>query len=192
MKKGKLFIISAPSGTGKTTLINAFLQRYGHSFDIKRVITYTTRPARIGEVEGKDYHFISPDVFKEMIGKQQFLEWSCWYDYYYGSPIGILDAITRGHSYFLVIDRPGALEASKAYPEAVLIWIEPPSLKELERRLILRDTDTAATIASRIRKAHVEMEQELVERRYHYTIINEDIDESLVQLVGIVSNTLDT
>ena len=123
MKKGKLFVISAPSGAGKTTVVHEFLLRFKNKYKLKRVVTYTTRPPRVGEEQGVDYHFVSADIFKEMISNHRFLEWSTWYDYYYGSPSSIIHEIEEGHSFILVVDRHGAQEICRSYSEAVLIWI---------------------------------------------------------------------
>src|SRR3989338_2709281 len=123
----KLFVVSAPSGAGKTTLVKAALEHLCKKFPIKRVITYTTRPARAGEMDGEHYYFISVNDFKQKVTEGFFLEWSSWYDHYYGSPVSIIEEIKKGTSFVAILDRAGAAEVLRAYPKAVCIWITPGS-----------------------------------------------------------------
>lgn len=174
MATGKLFVISAPSGSGKTSLVKEVLEDCGKKYPLQRAVTYTTRPAREGEVDGDHYHFVSIDEFKELIAKNAFIEWSTWYDHYYGSPLSIIEEAQKGTSFIMVLDRSGAQEVLKVFPKAVLIWIEPPSVKILEERLVKRGADNQAAIENRLRKAHIEMKEEQEAQLYQYHIINDD------------------
>lgn len=189
MAFGKLFIVSAPSGAGKTTLVQKVLADCKQPCSLKRTITYTTRPAREGEVDGQDYHFISVDEFKEKITRDFFIEWSTWYDHYYGSPASTLQAVQEGASFIMILDRQGARDVAHTYPHAVLIWIEPPSIKELERRLRARG-DGDGIIQSRLNKAAIEIEQERNERLYQYVLINDDFEQALAELKKLIATQL--
>ncbi len=189
MAFGKLFVISAPSGAGKTSLVNAVLAEYGKKYQLDRAITYTTRPPREGEVDGSHYHFISVDEFKEKITQNFFIEWSTWYDHYYGSPVTILKKVEEGSSFIMVLDRPGAKDVLQTYPQTVLIWIAPPNIEELKRRLNARG-DNAGSIESRLRKAVVEIEQENDEQFYKYHVINDDFKVAVAQIAEILKKEL--
>ena len=184
MAFGKLFVISAPSGSGKTSLINKVLEDFKEKYSLSRTITYTTRPPREKEIDGQHYHFISVDEFKEKIDQNFFIEWSTWYDYHYGSPVSTLKAIQEGKSYIMILDRLGAKDVLQTYPQTILIWIEPPSIEELEKRLLARG-DSEGIIQNRLRKAAVEMQQEKDEQSYEYHIINDDFQTAIVELKRI-------
>jgi len=190
MAFGKLFVISAPSGAGKTSLVAEVLKKCGPHCSIKRAITYTTRPPREGEIDGQHYHFISIDEFKEKIDQDYFIEWSTWYDHYYGSPVSILKHIQEGLSYIMVLDRSGAKEVLQTYPQAILIWIEPPSIEELQKRLVARG-DSQGIIQNRLRKAAVEIAQEKEEQFYKYHIINDEFKTAAQQMTSIFNKELD-
>lgn len=187
---GKLFIVSAPSGSGKTCLVKDILEECGEKIVLKRAVTYTTRPPREGEVNGEHYYFISTDEFKKKIDEGYFLEWSTWYDYYYGSPASLLEHIQEGVSFIAILDRSGAKDVVAAYSHAYLIWIEPPSLEILKERLIKRGKDSEATIENRLRKASIEMAQEKQEHFYQYHIINDDYETAKKDLLSIVNQAL--
>jgi guanylate kinase len=190
MAFGKLFVVSAPSGSGKTCLVKEVLKECGTKAFLKRAITYTTRPPREGEIDGEHYHFISVDEFKEKIDQSYFLEWSTWYDHYYGSPVSLLKYIEEGQSFVAILDRLGAKDVVQAYKYAHLIWIEPPSLEILKERLIKRDKDSIATIENRLRKAEIEMEQEKQEQLYDYHIINDDYETAKKDIITIFNQVL--
>lgn len=169
---GKLFVISAPSGTGKTTLVNALLRDWSSPHHLKRVITYTSRPPRRDEVEGRDYHFVSREDFEKKEEESFFLESGMFCGNYYGSPRYVVDPSSRKDcSYLLVMDRVGGLKI-KDIPGVVLLWITPPSLQELRLRLEKRGKDSIESIEQRIKKAEEELECEEREKGYRYHIVN--------------------
>lgn len=187
MGVGKLFVVSAPSGAGKTTLVKAVLEHCGQECHLSQVVTTTTRPPREGEISGVHYNFVSIDEFKKKIQEGAFLEWSTWYDHYYGSPKDILDKLKEGKSFILVVDRPGAAEIREEYKEAILIWIEPPSIEELGIRLKKRGKDSEAAIAIRLEKAAVEIEEEQSSPLYKYHVINDDFKVTVQELCTILA-----
>ncbi len=187
---GKIFVLSAPSGAGKTTMVRKVLERCGKRLALTRAITYTTRPAREGEVNGVDYHFISIDEFKEKIKKSFFIEWSTWYDYYYGSPASLLEGVHKGNSYIMILDRQGAKEVKAVCPRAVLIWIMPPSVEVLQSRLHSRNEDSSAVIVNRLKKAAIEMEQEEEEHFYAHHIVNDNLETAVLELEAIFIQSL--
>jgi guanylate kinase len=187
---GKLFVISAPSGAGKTTLVKAVLEDLQDKYPIKRLITYTTRSIRQGEVDGQHYHFLSTDEFKAKIKEGFFLEWSTWYDHYYGSPTSIIEEVKNGSSYIAILDRAGAADILEAYSDAILVWINPPSLSLLKGRLKKRGKDTPEVIEKRLIKAKLEVEQEAKEQLYQYHLINSDFEEAKNRLISIITTNL--
>jgi len=190
MAFGKLFVVSAPSGSGKTCLVNEVLKACGQKVFLKRAITYTTRPPREGEVDGEHYHFISVEKFKEKIDQGSFLEWSTWYDHYYGSPVSLVKDIQEGKSFVAILDRSGAKDVFKAYKDACLIWIEPPSIEVLKERLVKRGEDSDATIENRLRKAAIEIAQEKDEQFYAYHIVNDDYETAKNDMIKIFNQVL--
>ena len=177
---GKLFVISSPSGAGKTTLVNRVLGRLKDQFSINRVVTYTSRKARSNEIPGEHYHFISSQEFEKKLEENFFLEWSGRYGSYYGTPRSILDEIDRGASKILIIDRLGAerVVAIAKDPSPTLsgkvisIWIEAPNLQELKRRLIGRGQETKMQIKKRLELAKQEIKKEKSCPLYDHKIIN--------------------
>lgn len=187
---GKLFIISAPSGAGKTSLAKAFLERFGAFYRLDRVITYTTKKARPEEVSGRDYHFISKKEFEERIDQGFFMEWSQAYDAYYGCPRYILDATGAGRSCLLIIDRVGAQQIVRQCDDAVLIWIYTRDIAELRQRLAARKEDSEAQIVRRILRAQEEIKLELQCPLYQYHLLNDEFERALCKLVTIVKREL--
>ena len=186
-QQGKLFIVSGPSGVGKTTLVLNFLQRYQHLYTMHRVVTYTTKCPRATEVDGIDYDFISESEFKDNIERDFFLEWSGEYGALYGTPRSIIDDLALGLSKILVIDRAGAAQIVSKYPKVVLIWIEVSSIDVLSDRLIGRKTESYDQVQSRLSLACKEILQEKNESMYHYYIKNDDLKDAITRLFDVVS-----
>jgi guanylate kinase len=182
---GKLFIISAPSGAGKTTLVHGVLGRIQSEYSIQRVITYTTKSARPGEQDGKDYHFISSQEFTRRIKEGFFLEWSDAYGSYYGSPRSIIDEVRRGKSYVMILDRVGAEQVLKVTSNLVLIWIHTKDLQVLRQRLAGRGTETVFDFEYRIAQAEKELKLEQEKSLYHYRILNDNFDAATKKLEEI-------
>ncbi len=179
--KGLLIVISAPSGTGKTTLAHMLLKAFPN---MEFSVSYTTRKPRPGEVNGKDYFFVDRDTFERMIEEGDFLEWAEVYGNLYGtSKSQVIKALNEGKDVLLDIDTQGALQVKKNFPEAVLIFILPPSLKELERRLRSRGTDDEETIERRLKTARVEIERAPL---YDYIVVNDVLEEAFEKLKSIV------
>lgn len=183
---GTLFIVSAPSGAGKTTLVNEMVARLGVRYAIERVITYTSKNARVGEQNGRDYHFISPYEFEQRIEKGFFLEYSTAYGTYYGSPRSILDEIQKGKSCLMILDRIGAQKVIRQVPNAVLIWVYTQGILALENRLKKRATENTEQMCKRLEQAQIEIAQERKEQLYQYHVLNDDFDKAATQLEAIV------
>ena len=188
--QGKLFVVSAPSGAGKTTLVTTVIERLVSEWHIRRVITYTTKQPRLGEVPGKDYHFIPVADFKEKVTQGFFIEWSTSYGYYYGSPRYILNDMAQGMSLVLVIDRAGARQIYVQLPDAILIWISTKDLTTLKERLLRRGTEDIGQIRYRLRLACEELEEEIRKPLYHYHILNDDFERALGELGLVVFDSL--
>ncbi|WP_457568455.1 guanylate kinase [Desulfurobacterium sp.] len=180
--KGLLIVISAPSGTGKTTLVNMLMKSHP---DMAFSVSCTTRKPRPGEINGKDYYFISLEEFEKKIEKNELLEWAEVYGNFYGTPKDrVIKALNEGKDILLDIDTQGALQVKKNYPDAVLIFILPPSLAELERRLKSRGTEDEETVEKRLLIARRELK---FATRYDYIIINDKINEAYKKLESIVT-----
>ncbi|WP_333607273.1 guanylate kinase [Arsukibacterium sp.] len=178
---GNLFIISAPSGAGKSSLIQALLTQQPN---MQVSVSHTTRAPRPGEVDGVHYHFISVDEFLLRIKNDEFLEWAEVFGNYYGtSRQGIRDSLQQGIDVFLDIDWQGARQIRAAAPGTLGIFILPPSLTELEQRLTNRGTDSAEVIAKRMAQASSEMQHA---DEYDYLIINDNFQQALSELEHIV------
>jgi guanylate kinase len=150
-KKGKLFVFSAPSGTGKTTLIKNVLESFPQ---LTFSISATTRSKRITETNGVDYFFLDENEFKEKIENDEFLEWGKFFGYYYGTLKNLVfEKINSGKSVVLEVDVKGALNIKNAYPDSVLIFISPPSIEELKKRLFNRRTESERDFLKRIERA---------------------------------------
>lgn len=183
---GTLFILSAPSGAGKTSLINEVIQSNDYrQLPLERIVTYTTKKPRHTEQDGRDYHFLSVEEFEQKIAQGYFLEWSNAYGAYYGSPNHIFEKLARGISCILILDRTGAREAYKKIPQACLIWIQA-ELDLLKKRLLIRGTDTPEQIEKRINLARMEIEAEKSEKLFHHYLINNDFNDSILCLKEII------
>ena len=178
---GRLFILSAPSGAGKTTLRNAVLEKYP---DLLYSVSYTTRKPRHGEQNGVDYYFIGTDEFKAGIDQHRWAEWAEVHGHYYGTAADYIDTkIAAGRDILLDIDVRGARQILERYPESITIFIMPPSLEVLRERLESRATDNAAAIDLRLKNAQAEMIQK---KHYRYVIVNDQLGEAVSELAGII------
>ncbi len=182
-REGRLFIISAPSGAGKTTLRQAALSRLP---DLSYSVSFTTRPPRPGERNGHDYMFISPDEFEAGIREGRWVEWARVHGHYYGTSALVLErARAAGRDVLLDIDVQGAQQICRRFPESVTIFILPPSLEVLEQRLRTRGTDRPEAIDVRLRNARREMEHS---DRYGHVIVNDNLNAAIEELVAILNS----
>ena len=178
---GLVFVISAPSGAGKTTLVRRVMQQVaGLGFSV----SYTTRLPRTNEREGEDYHFVSPSVFRKMIEKGEFLEWAEVLKNYYGTAVSEIDrGVSKGIDLILDIDTQGAKKVMEKVDQTVLIYILPPSLKSLRERLMKRGLDSPEMIEHRLASARGDIQEA---HWYQYVIINERIEEAAEKLKAII------
>lgn len=180
-RRGTLVVVSAPSGAGKTTLCHEVRSLVP---DLHYSVSYTTRPARNGEVSGTDFHFVDTAEFVAMRDRNEFAEWAQVHGHYYGTPARPLEsALARGLDVLLDIDTSGARQLRARYPEAVSVFIMAPSLAELDARLRERKSDAPGEIARRMSRARDEIG---AWREYHYLIINRDVKEAVDQLATII------
>ena len=186
---GRLFVIAAPSGAGKTSLVKALLQRIPN---LRVCVSHTTRPRRPNEIDGRDYHFVDVPTFEAMIEADGFLEYAPVFDNYYGtSRKALAEAFGRGHDVMLEIDWQGAEQVRRRTADPTTgqagctgIFVLPPSRAELERRLRERRTDSDAVIARRLQDAVTDM------RHYHefdYAIVNDDFERALGDLERVIA-----
>lgn len=184
MAKGTLFIVSAPSGAGKSSLIDALLKRFNTDDSMRLSISHTTRPPRPNEENHVNYHFVALDEFKKLIARNAFFEHAMVFDNYYGtSKEEVLGWLDEGKDVLFDIDWQGARKIKEQAPDAVKIFILPPSLPELHRRLVRRGQDLPEIIQKRMSKALSEISHYT---EYDYVIINDNFDQSLVQLRSII------
>ncbi len=183
---GKLFIISAPCGAGKSTLVTAVLDELQPEWPIEQVITYTTRAPRAGEEDGENYHFIDVHGFEQRIKQDFFLEWSNAYAAYYGSPRSIVQEMQEGRSFLLILDRAGAEQVIQQVPDAILIWLELSSMVQLKERLMRRATESPDHIERRLRRAYIEITLERNQPLYHHIIMNDDFGTAKLQLLTCI------
>jgi len=178
---GNLYVVAAPSGAGKTTLVCLLLEREPA---VHLSISFTTRAPRPGEQDGREYHFVAVDRFKSMISAGEFLEWAEVHGNYYGtSQKWIADQLAAGHDVLLEIDWQGAQQVRGAFPQAIGVFILPPSMEELECRLTGRGTDAADVIARRLAAAQAEMRHV---GEFDYVIINDSLEQALDDLRAVV------
>jgi len=181
-EKGNLFIVSAPSGTGKTTVVNGVLRKVR---GLKRSVSATTRPPRKGEKQKKDYYFISETAFKNKAKKGEFLEWAENFGHYYGTPKKpVYAALKCGKDVILTIDIKGAAQVKRKVTDCVMVFIAPPSVEDLTRRLKKRSTDGLKEIKKRLKIAKKEM---LFSKKYDYVIVNDKIKDAVERLKAVIT-----
>jgi guanylate kinase len=178
---GNLFIISAASGAGKTSLIKVLLENDAH---LKLSISHTTRKSRPGEVDGVDYHFVVETAFLQMLGEAQFLESAEVHGARYGTSQSAVDGpLKAGFDVILEIDWQGAAQVRRLYPQAISIFVLPPSVATLAQRLNSRGQDSAETIAKRVAAARTEMTHV---SEFDYVTINDDFNDALQDISAII------
>ena len=184
-KKGKLFVFSAPSGTGKTTIIKDVLEKHPQlSFSISA----TTRNKRSFEIDGVDYFFLNVDEFKKKVENEEFLEWGKFFGYYYGTLKNLVfEKINVGKSIVLEVDVKGALNIKQVYPDSVLIFISPPSIEELKKRLLNRKTESEEDFKKRIERAELELNYR---DKFDYNVYNYNLDDAKKQVNEIIISEL--
>ncbi len=179
---GYLFILSAPSGAGKTTLRLALLKQIT---DLRYSVSYTTRQPREGEQDGSDYNYIDKDEFEKGIAEDRWAEWAIVHGNYYGTSAVFLDnCLSTGRDVLLDIDVQGAAKIIKRYPDRITIFILPPSIEVLKERLQSRSTDSKETIRLRLKNAEAEMAQK---KMYRYIIINDQLSDAVAELVSLIN-----
>ena len=180
-KPGKLYVITGPSGTGKGCICKEILKEIDNEFSV----SMTTRPAREGEVHGKDYYFVSEEEFLANVERGNFLEHARVFDNLYGTPKDmVMKQLVKGRNIILDIDVQGALQVKKAMPEAIMIFLLPPSLDELRRRLEGRATDSQDVIEKRLGQALNEIK---LIGEYDYYVVNDDIEKAVSEVKSIMT-----
>lgn len=183
MPQGRLYVVAAPSGAGKTSLVKALMER---EQSIQFSVSYTTRRPRPNEIPGRDYHFVSMQRFQEMIAHQEFLEHAQVFDNCYGTGVRtVREALSNGEHLLLEIDWQGARQVRATIPEASSIFILPPSREALEQRLKSRSTDSDAVIHRRLRDAAEDLSHW---SEFDYVVINDHFEQAIEDLQAIVEN----
>ncbi|WP_027878332.1 guanylate kinase [Meiothermus cerbereus] len=180
MPRGNLFVMTGASGVGKGTIRGRLLEYHRMYYSI----SMTTRPPRPGERHGVDYYFVSKAEFENKIAQNGFLEWAQYVDDYYGTPREpVEEALNRGQDVLLEIEVQGALQVKQTMPEAILVFIIPPSLSELRRRLLVRGTDSLSKIAKRLERAEEEIR---MADRFKYVLVNDQLDKAVSDFAAII------
>lgn len=181
-KRGMLIVLSGPSGVGKGTVRKALFSQPGNDFQYS--VSMTTRQPRPGEVNGKDYFFVSKEEFEQHIREGQMLEYAKYVDNYYGTPLKYInDTLDEGKDVFLEIEVNGAMQVRSKCPDGVFIFLTPPDLMELRQRLIHRGTDSMEVINKRIHKAFGEIQ---MMQNYDYTVVNDQVDNAVTKIKDII------
>lgn len=181
-KRGMLIVLSGPSGVGKGTVRKAIFDQPGNDFQYS--ISMTTRKPRPGEVNGKDYFFVSKEEFEQKIQAGEMLEYAKYVDNYYGTPLKwINDTLDAGKDVFLEIEVNGAMQVRAKSPNGVFIFLTPPDLMELKQRLIHRGTDSMEVINKRIKKAFSEIE---MMQNYDYAVVNDEVPNAVEKVKEII------
>ena len=178
--KGKLIVVSGPSGVGKGTIVKELVRRRE---DVIESISCTTRVPREGEVHGREYFFLTKEEFQKRIRENAFLEYDDHFENYYGTPADFVKESLKSKSVILEIDVKGGLSVKKSMPESVLVMIAPPSLEELKRRLVSRGTETEEQIEKRLSRLAFEMERA---SEYDFVIVNDELERAIAELSDII------
>lgn len=180
MPRGNLFVMTGASGVGKGTIRGRLLEYHRMYYSI----SMTTRPPRPGERHGVDYYFVSKAEFESRIAQNGFLEWAQYVDDYYGTPKEpVEEALGKGQDVLLEIEVQGALQVKQTMPEAILVFIIPPSLSELRRRLLVRGTDSLTKIRKRLERA---VEEIRMADRFKYVLVNDQLDKAVSDFAAII------
>ncbi len=183
--KAKLFVFSAPSGSGKTTIVRDVLKNFP---EFVFSVSVTTRKKRQAEKDGVDYFFITEEEFKKKIEAGEFVEWEKFYDYYYGTLKSFVDDnLAKGLSTVFEVDVKGALNIKKAYSNSVLIFIAPPSIEELKKRLTERNTETEEDFKKRIERAEMELS---FKNNFDYVVSNTDLKWAKEEVKKIIEKEI--
>ena len=181
MKKGNLIVISGPSGAGKGTICKALLEREDNLYIS---VSATTRSPRKGEVDGVNYYFLTQEEFKKKVDNNEFLEWAEVHGNYYGTPkFNVEEMINEGKNIILEIDVQGALNVKKNCEDGVFIFILPPSMEELKRRIIARGSETPESLIKRFKTAYEEFNYI---SKYNYAVVNVDLEEAVKKVQNIL------
>lgn len=181
-RRGQLIVLSGPSGVGKSTVISELLHERENTFFS---VSYTTRKPRVGEADGINYNFVSEETFLGMIDRGEFLEYARYVDHYYGTSLKVInEKLEEGVDVLLDIEVQGAAKVREKCPEAVLIFIMPPSFEELSRRLHGRHTDEESAIEGRLEKARVEC-REIA--NYDYLVVNDKVSTAAAEITAILT-----
>jgi len=185
IKEGAIIAISAPSGTGKTSIVKRIIEEIpGLVFSVSA----TTRKKREYEKNGVDYFFLTEEEFKEKINNGEFVEWEKVYDYYYGTFKSVIeDSINKGSSLILEVDVKGALTIKRIFPDANLIYVVPPSHEALIKRLKNRKTEDDADIKKRLERAIMELS---IKEKFDYFVVNEDLDKAISETKNLINKIL--
>jgi guanylate kinase len=180
-KSGRMYVVSAPSGAGKTSLVKALMEREP---ELRFSVSYTTRPPRANEVDGRDYHFITTSQFNEMVARGEFLEHAQVFDNFYGTGrAAVREALNAGRLLLLEIDWQGARQVRASMPAAHSIFILPPTRRTLEERLTARSTDSPEVIRRRLKDAQRDIAHWI---EFEYVVINDDFEQAVSDFQAIV------
>ena len=179
-EKGKLIVVSGPSGVGKGTIVKTLVARRE---DVVESVSCTTRAPRAGEVHGREYYFLSKEEFLSRVQENDFLEYDEHFGNFYGTPKSFVRETLKTKSVILEIDVVGGLNAKKSFPDCLLVMIVPPSVEELKRRLISRNSETEEEIENRLSRLEYELSQK---DKYDFVIVNDEIEAAIQELEKII------
>ena len=189
-EKGKLFIVAGPSGAGKTTIVKEAIKRLSNDFYISKVATYTCRTPRDGEIDGADYHFLTPEEFAKKEKDGFFLETTKYNGHPYGSPASVLSDIELGKSFVVVTDIEGVKNFTHLHNGATFIWISTPDIKELKRRLLKRNSPHSSQLEERLNLAEEEMKEAQKSRLFNFHLVNDNFEQAVNELELLIKDKL--